>query len=255
MKQSLPEPKNQQRFLYTFEHKEFSDGTNPDLSKEIEALTNSTQTTTTNDLTKQTSLVKRTYEKEPINLPVGVTMKKVTGGMETNQEAFTTGNFIYICAAVEIPYEVALMKYVNSFSSSRMASQSWLQILKMKRTSFNDSFNKPFYNLFLDIQILLGKIPADGYLTALNKKDVILIEAYRNARFIGPGVPQADPSKEVKSEILKIDNKLTSREEAMEVLGNNNDFSTVIDKLAVEGEMIQEKIPEPEETPDNNKGA
>lgn len=240
---------------YWFHHN-YSDGTNPDIAKEINKLSGeeSGTATTVVDMSGQTKIIKRTYEKEPVNAPVGTELRKVEGGMEADQEAFTTGNFIYICAAVEIPYEVALMKYVNSFSSSRMASQSWAKILEIKRTIFNSQYNKNFYNTFLDVQILKGKIKADGYLSAMNTNDIILIEAYRNCRFTGIAVPQADPSKEVKAEILKIDNKLTSREESMEVLGGTDDFNTVIDKQAAEKKLIDEKLPEPEPIePNTNK--
>lgn len=232
-----------------FEHKEFSDGTNPDLTKLTNAIRGSEEAAESGhsiDMTKYITAMKRTYEKEAYNLPVGATMKKLDSAMEKDQEAFTTGNFIYICAALEIPYEVALMKYVNSFSSSRMASQSFLFILNIKRIQFNDSFNKKYYNLFLDVQILAGKIKAEGYFTAMNRKDVILIESYRNARFTGPGVPQADPSKEVKAEVEKINSNLTTHERAMEILDGDNDFITTVDKLAEEKTLIKAKMPKEE---------
>ena len=241
---------------YVFEHTKDSDGTNPDLAKQIEAMTGSAapEGAVVVDMTAQTQLVKRTYEKDAINLPVGAQMKALESSMETNQETFTTGNFIYMCAAVEIPYEVALMKYVNSFSSSRMASQSWLTILQIKRVSFNDGFNKPFYNLFLDSQVLAGKIIADGYLTALNKNDVILIEAYRNCRFTGPGVPQADPNREVKAVKEQIDGNLLTHDEGIERLGNGADFDNTIDKLSKERQLIIDKTPIPP-TPEGTDGA
>lgn len=232
---------------YVFEHTKDSDGTNPDLAKLTNVMSGedvADADAITVDMTEQIRVLKRTYEKDAINLPVGSALKAISSDMETNQDAFTTGNFIFMCAAVEIPYEVALMKYVNSFSSSRMASQTWLTILKIKRVSFNDDFNKPFYNLFLDSQILAGKINADGYFSAMNKGDVILLEAYRNCRFTGPGVPQADPSKEVKAEISKIESNLTTHDEAIEVLGNGNDFDTVVTRLALEKKKIKDLMPE-----------
>lgn len=234
---------------YVFEHTKDSTGVNPDLAPIQAAMTGNDNPSdaTVVDMTAQMQLVKKTYQKDAINLPVGAAMKKLDGGMETGQEAFTTGNFIYICAAVEVPYEVALMKYVNSFSSSRMASQSWLTILHIKRTLFNDTFNKPLYNFFLDTQILLGKIKADGYFSAVLKKDVILLEAYRNCRFIGPGVPQADPSKEVKAEVSKIEANLTTYDNAIERLGGGDSFDTVVDRLAVERQMLIDKMPKKEE--------
>lgn len=227
-----------------FEHKDYSTGENPDLSKMVNAIRGSDESVENAvDMTAYIKAVKKTYEKEPYNLPVGVTMKKLESTIEKDQEAFSTGNFIFICAALEIPYEVALMKYINSFSSSRMASQSFLFILNIKRMHFTDSVLKKYYNLFLDSQILTGKVQADGYFTALNRNDVILLEAYRNCRFSGPGVPQADPSKEVKAEVEKINNHLTTHESAMERLNNGDDFYSTIEKLGEEEKAISENMP------------
>lgn len=232
---------------WSFEHDQHSTGENPDLSKFTAALSDPDQQISSEDqavdMTKQTTVIKRTFEKEPINLPIGTKMKKLESGMANDQEAFTTGNFVYICAALEIPYEVALMKYVNSFSSSRMASQSFLFILNIKRTLFSDGFANKYYNLFLDLQILSSKILADGYFTARNKNDVILLQAYRNSRFTGPGVPQADPLKEVKAEVERITNNLGTHEQAMERLNGNDNFESTVDKLGKEREKIKAVMP------------
>ncbi|MCK5611335.1 phage portal protein [Candidatus Pacearchaeota archaeon] len=243
---------------WTFEHDQHSTGENPDLSKLGSMLSgdDTPEDSIIVDMTKQTTAIKRTFEKEPYNLPVGTVLKKLDSGMEKDQDAFTTGNFIYICAALETPYEVALMKYVNSFSSSRMASQSFLFILHIKRTLFNDGCLGKFYNLFLDMQILTGKIKAEGYFTARNKKDVILLQAYRNARFTGPGVPQADPGREVKAEVEKIKNNLSTHEQAIERLNGGDDFDTIVDKLGTERKRINEVMPKEEiEGSVNNGGA
>lgn len=227
-----------------FEHKEYSDGTNPDLAQMAANMTAEQRSeSSVIDMDEQKTLIKRTYEKDAINLPVGATIKRLESENGTEHEAFTTANFIYICAATDTPYEVALMKYVNSFSSSRMASQTWQSLLLMKRIAF-DSFNKPFYDLFMDSQILSGKVQADGYFTAMNSNDVILLQAYRNARFIGPSVPQADPLKEVKAEELKVKNYFSTYERSMERLGNSEDFDTTIDRLSAENKLINEKIPD-----------
>lgn len=236
-----------------WKHNINAEGINPDLKASAQAITGVSTSDINRDMILETRQIKRTFNKEAINTPPGTELVRLSGGMESSQEAFTTGNFIFICAAVEIPYEVALMKYVNSFSSSRMASQSWAKILEMKRTEFNSQYNKNFYSTFLETQILTDKIKADGYLTAISNKDVILIEAYRNCRFTGIAVPQADPSKEVKAEISKIEAKLTSREEAMEKLGGTDDFATVVDKLRGERELIEENLPEPEPDEQNTQ--
>jgi len=238
-----------------FEHKEFSTGLNPDLGHVTNMLSDPESQTSesreTVDMTEQGTIIKKTYEKQPINMPIGATIKKLESGMAKDQDVFTTGNFIYISAALETPYEVALMKYVNSFSSSRMASQSYLTILKIKRSLFNDAYNNKFFELFLDLQILTDKIKADGYFSAKNKNDVILLQAYRNARFTGHGVPQADPNREVNAEVTKIANNLSTHEASIERL-DGNDFDTTVRKLGKEHELIDEVMPKEEQ---NTEGA
>ena len=187
--------------------------------------------------------VAQTTGKNTINLPNDVTMKSIESRSEIAFGDFLNNNFMFICASVEIPYEVALSKFENSFSASRMAAKQWEHTLKVKRAEFSDCFLKPFYNLFLEIQILMGKVKADGYFTALMKKDPILLEAYRNCRFIGANVPHVDPLKEVNAEIAKINNYLTTREQASEELGTG-EFTTNIEKSIKEKELLPKESPQ-----------
>jgi len=177
--------------------------------------------------------VAQTTGKNAINLPNDVTMKSIESKNELAFGDFLNNNFIFICASVGIPYEVALSKFENSFSASRMAAKQWEHILKKERSLFSDAFLKPFYNIFLELEILNGKISAEGYFVAIQRKDVILLEAYRNCRFIGANVPHVDPVKETNAEILKINNNLTTYERATEELGTG-DFESNQDKLKSE---------------------
>ena len=98
----------------------------------------------------------------------------------------------------------------------------WEHILEIERGEFAESFYKPFYNIFIELEILKDKVQADGYFSALQSKDVIFLEAYQNCRFTGAKVPHVDPQKEVNAEILKVNNQLTTREKATEDLGGGD---------------------------------
>lgn len=200
---------------------------------------------TIEDSSKQ---IAQTTGKNTINLPNDVTMKSLDSSNELQFGDFLNNNFIFICASVSIPYEVALSKFENSFSASRMAAKQWEHILRVNRSLFSDSFLKPFYNIFLEMEILKGKIQADGYFQAILRNDVILLESYRNCRFIGANVPHVDPMKEVNAEVLKINNKLTSREAATEELGAG-EFSANQEKLTRE---LDQLAPDPEPPKENN---
>lgn len=177
------------------------------------------------------------------DLPIGVDLKSLESTVELRLKEFTETNFIYICASVGLPYEVALMKYENSFSASRMASQSFMQIMMNKREIFNAKFYKPYYDVFMEIEILSSRVVADGYIKTLLNEDRLMKEAYHNAKFVGAGVPQADPSKEVKASILKIQNYLSTIDKETELL-NGGDFDTNIEEYARETQKIEEKLDE-----------
>lgn len=195
------------------------------------------QVANTPSLEDTSKKVAQTTGKNVINMPNDVTMKSLQSDSELHFGDFLKQNFMFISASVNMPYEVALSKYENSFSASRMASKEWEHTLKVLRDKFSGSFLKPFYNIFIDIQILRGKIKADGYFTALMGNDVILMQAYRSCRYIGANVPHVDPVKEVTAEKLKIENYLTTRERSSEELGTG-EFSTNIGKWKKEKDML-----------------
>lgn len=231
------------KVAYFAEHNHFSDGENPLVQGMKGAnYAGEGQEPIGGTISEASKQVAMTTNKTMINMPVGATLKSIESTQELKMSEFVSGNFVYICASVGLPYEVALMKYENSFSASRMASQTWQQILNNKRDLFTFKSYKPFYDLVLEVDILNGDVQAEGYLKALMDDDVIMIEAYRNARFIGPGVPQADPSKEVKASVLKIQNYLSTVERESEVLGSG-DFDNNVESLSREFKKILELIP------------
>jgi capsid protein len=205
--------------------------------------------TTIEEATKATV---KTSNKEPIDLPIGVTMETLDVKKEAFNPEFIDTIFIYACAVCKMPYELVLMKYVNSFSSSRMATQSLLHLLLVQRKESADVLNKPFYNLQLEYEILTNKVKADGFLQAIISDDLILKEAYTNAQFIGVTVPQADPLKEVISETTKLENNLTDYESAIEAL-NGKDFVSTVTKKANQIKRLEELgLNDQEEQSQNN---
>lgn len=227
---------------YVFEHDQFSDGENPMLTGLLEANNAGETKDAQNSITVEEAAknVAMTTGKTATNLPVGVKIKALESDIELNLGEFVDTNFIYLCAAAQIPYEVALMKYVNSFSSSRMASESWLHLLLIRRSLISESYYKPFYRAYLEFNVFKGKIKANGFINAINKGDIELYEAYVNCRFTGKGVPRADPKKEIEGEILKIENNLTSRSKAKERI-DGDDFETDAEELERENSLLKQK--------------
>lgn len=221
---------------FTIEHGIDSPGNNPLIDQMAEAL---------NVGGSPTDLAEDIYGKE-----LGNNVAATTGGTVYNMprdsrlvmhesknelyfEQFFTVNVDHLCAAIEIPVQVAMSKYEGNFSASRAALKDWEHTLKVGRKDFSDQFYLPIYIFWLDINILKGKINAPGYLQARKNKDQELLSAYRTSRFIGSAVPHIDPLKEVAAERLKLGTNgahlnMTTLEAATEAVSESESSANVI---------------------------
>lgn len=102
-------------------------------------------------------------------------------------------------AVVEIPPNVAMGKYEDSFSASRMATGDWANTLIVKRDKHQNGYQKPIIDLWLHLEIMEGRIQAPGYILAWSQGNMDVIEAYRNVRLIGSNVPAVDSKKEAEA--------------------------------------------------------
>jgi capsid protein len=98
-------------------------------------------------------------------------------------------------AVCEIPPNVAMSKYDQSFSASRMATGDWQNTLVVKRDAHHTGYIKPIFDLWLDLEILKNKVPASGYVL-VRSKNTTAVECYRKCRFVGANVPAVDSVKE-----------------------------------------------------------
>lgn len=138
------------------------------------------------------------------NLPPGSEMKAINSQNELFFKEFYQTNADIICGAIGIPPNVAFSVYNDSFSASRAATKDWDHTIEVERDRFREQFYQPIYNFWLQVQIMEGKIQAPGYMAAWVKKDHLILEAYRVARFTGPLFPHIDPVKEVKAARLRL---------------------------------------------------
>lgn len=196
--------------------------------------------------------------KQVFNLPLGAKLEPVEGGNGTlHFKDFYSVNIDLICAAFGIPPEVALSKYDSNFSSARAAIKDWEHTLMVERAKFAFEFAKPFFNFWLEIEILSLKILAPGYLIAKLSKNEMVLMAYRNCRFVGSPVPHIDPLKEVMAERLKLGDTsdsipLTTVEQATENLNggesedNMEQYSEELGtskKLKLEQPVVKPTVP------------
>lgn len=180
--------------------------------------------------------IQQTTQGQVINMVPGSTLKAFTGDIGTNYGDFHKPNFEMICASVDTPPEVALQSYNSNYSASRAAINGWGYIVDLDRENFADQFYKPYYKLWLEVEVLKGEIEAPGFITALNSNNWRVVDAYSCCRFVGKNMPHIDPLKEANAirvllgDATKGEAPLISHEQAVEMLGfgdwwNNYDKS------------------------------
>lgn len=212
------------KIVFAIEHSKDSDGENPLVGKARQAAGighNAAEETSGYQLgEKSAATIAATTSKQTFNLPIGAQLKALDSTTELQYGPFSKSVFIFLCAAIDIPPEVALQLYEQNYSSSRAAINSWDYIVKIYRQKFSKKFYQPFYNLWLEIEVVKGKITAEGYLKALRDDNFMVVEAYSTARFRGANMPHIDPLKEVKA--------------IREMLGKNNTDPLISRELATE---------------------
>jgi len=226
---------------YTVEHGKDSDGENPLIGQLAQSLGKGAGTApeTGDNCDVIATKIAQSTEKMVYNLPVGATLKRNAGPTDPQFGNFYTVNLNIIYATLGIPPEVAMDKFDSSYSASRAAIKSWEHKMLVDRTKLvKNQFYKPFYDFWLNIQVLRGTITAPGYLQAFADDDYMTLEAFRKCRFIGATVPHIDPVKEVSAERLKLGKAfeympLSTVEQSMEAL-NTGDFDDMIKKTIME---------------------
>lgn len=251
-----------QKIAYAIVHKEFSNGEGifTNMAAKAYDLDNSTNQIPVDVAgAALADKVAATTNKMAYNMPVGSELKLLESKNELFFKDFYTVNIGLVCAALGIPPEVALSKYDSNFSASRAALKDWEHTINVNRAKFSFQFYQKIYNAWLEVEILKNKIQAPGFLLAKAKMEHIVIDAYRNARFIGANVPHIDPLKEVMAERLKLGDTgasipLTTAEKATEAL-NGGESDSNIAQYAKELEQTKKlKIvvtPEPVAAPNN----
>ena len=216
------------KIVYTIEHNINSNGENP-LLNQIKNQISGKKDEQDLDPYKEAGLLSKkiaaTTNKQTFNMPVGAKMSSFSSDQEDQYDGFFNAVFVQLCAAIDIPPEVALQKYSSNYSASRAAINGWGFVVDVNRKDFSWDFYKNFYTLWLKTEVLKGNIKSPGLMKAILQKDEFLIECFCGSKFTGVNMPHIDPLKEVKAirEMLGDQSKgqlpLISHERASEELG------------------------------------
>lgn len=177
-------------------------------------------------------------EKRVINLPTDVKVTTLEGKQQVHVSEFSMFHVDMICASVNIPPNVAMSKYEDSFSASRMAGKDWEHTFMTERSDFSQHYLSPIHTLQMYVWILENRIQAPGFLISLQNKNVLAIEAYVYARWTGDMFPDIDPLKTVKflreaTGIASEQAPYMTLEAAAEYLGQG-DYSAIIKQYGKE---------------------
>lgn len=167
------------------------------------------------------------------------------GKADKNFDKFWESLATVTSAAGNMPIERALMKYDTSYTAARAAANDdykhWLEA----RSIVNRKMNQPVYIELMTEATVRNRLQLPGFF-----EDYATRRAWTRSYWVGSGQGSLDPLREAKASVIRLNAKLTNREEEYaEAHGGRWDAS--IDKYAREEEYLAdlglENKPDPEE--------
>lgn len=137
-------------------------------------------------------------------------------------------------AALEVPADLLLKSFTNSYSASRAALMEAWKAFKMRREWLTNDLCRPVYEIWLTEAVARGRIYAPAFFT-----DPLVRRAYLGSEWIGAPAGQLDPTKEITAAVMAIENGLSTRE-AETIKLNGGQFTANIDRLQTENERLRQ---------------
>ncbi|MFA6057293.1 MAG: phage portal protein [Taibaiella sp.] len=248
------------KIVYSIEHEAYSDGSNPQLQELARRMAGQAGPVTV-DGKELAKTVAATTNKQAVNMPLGAKLSAFESKKELYFKDFFTVNIGIVSALIDMPVDVALSDYKSNYSSSRAGIQDFGHGLEVDRDDFAPQFYKKIYDFWLYVQVLTNKVQAPEYLTAMQKRNRMAVEAYGFSRWVGTNVPHIDPLKEVQAARLLLGTEgahipLSTVEAVTEKLGNGGSYSNiqqfgkelkVTDKAGIEKSEITAPVEKTEE--------
>lgn len=166
-------------------------------------------------------------------LPDGVHTETVdNANAQSTFESFTNQFVNQISAALNLPVELLLKRFQNSYSASKAALLQAQEEFRQRRLAFVQDFCAPVYESFLAEAVAIGRIDAPGFFD-----DAVKRRQWSAADWRTETSHLLDPLKEVQASQLKLQLGLSTYEkESAELTGT--DFFENVEALKLERELL-----------------
>lgn len=135
----------------------------------------------------------------------------------TGYDDFTNATIRLIGAGLEIPPEVMMKQFTNSYSAARGALNEFWRTCSMQRDWFTDDFCQPVYEEWFAEAVARGRIHAPVFFT-----DPARRKAYTACAWNGPARTNLNPVQEVDAAIKRVDAGFsTAQEETAQMTGGD----------------------------------
>lgn len=163
-------------------------------------------------------------------------------GTDVDFKKFEEAIIHAIAWANEMPAEILTLSFNSNYSASQAAINEFKMYLNKVRSEFGASFCQPIYEEWLITQILIGKISANGLLTAWRDPSQIdVYGAWMMTDWSGAIKPSTDLLKQAKgNQILVAEGWMTNARSARELTGTK--FRKNISLLKKENELKADAI-------------
>ncbi|MDQ7104199.1 phage portal protein [Serratia sp. MF2] len=148
-------------------------------------------------------------------------------------DPFFVATMKQIGMALEIPHEILMKQFTNSYSASRAAILEAWKSWKVRRNWLITTLCRPVYEEFLTEAVLTGRINAPGFMDSMSIR-----AAYSRANWVGPTQGQLDPTKEIEAANKAVESGFTTRSMAAAEL-NGQDFEQIVISQHQEKELCK----------------
>lgn len=171
-----------------------------------------------------------------VNLPQGYGFETIKSDRpNSGYGTFIESKLREIAIALEIPYEILVKTFGQSYSASRGAMLEFWKLVKVYRNTFSFRFCQHVFERFLLEMVATNRLRIPGYLNDAYTRRLI----NSSAVWVGPPKGMIDEQKEAQAAKIRMEARLsTLKEEIINLTGG--DLNSKYTQMKAERRMIRE---------------